>query len=172
MECLPHGVENAAQLIAHYSDIRKRGAVKAEVAARFVKPLRPPKPEPPAVVIPEYNLVYFGPEEIHETALSSCPKVSDIIKIVAKFYDIPVLDIRSDRRDARTVHPRHVAMYLARILTTRSLPDIGQRFGGRDHTTILSACRKMTKQIETDERLKHEVDVCRMKILKLAAAPS
>jgi chromosomal replication initiator protein len=54
--------------------------------------------------------------------------------------------------------PRQVAMYLARKLTTRSLPEIGRRFGGRDHTTVLHACRRIEELREKDPLFKQEVD--------------
>ena len=76
---------------------------------------------------------------------SAGPKTSieDIQRKTAEFYKLDVKDFYSPQRARRVARPRQVAMYLARKLTTRSLPEIGRRFGGRDHTTVLHACRRI-----------------------------
>ena len=70
-------------------------------------------------------------------------KIEDIQRIVARQYNVSRSDLLSSRRTANVVRPRQVAMYLAKTLTLRSLPEIGRRFGGRDHTTVLHAVRKI-----------------------------
>ena len=70
-------------------------------------------------------------------------KIEDIQKLVASHYSVSRADILSSRRTASVVKPRQVAMFLAKMLTLRSLPEIGRRFGGRDHTTVLHAVRKI-----------------------------
>ena len=70
-------------------------------------------------------------------------KIEDIQKLVASHYSVSRADILSSRRTAAVVKPRQVAMFLAKMLTLRSLPEIGRRFGGRDHTTVLHAVRKI-----------------------------
>jgi hypothetical protein len=67
----------------------------------------------------------------------------EIVAIVARVYDIPVLDIKSARRTANVVRPRQEAMWLCRNFTLLSLPEIGRQFGGRDHTTVLHAIKKI-----------------------------
>ncbi len=67
-------------------------------------------------------------------------------------------DILSSRRTATVVRPRQIAMYLAKSLTLRSLPEIGRRFGGRDHTTVLHAVRKIEGMVTTDQELAGEID--------------
>lgn len=84
-------------------------------------------------------------------------RVPVIIATVAAYYGVTTLDVLSDRRTANIVRPRQVAMYLAKTLTTRSLPEIGRRFGGRDHTTVLHAVRKVTALRETDRRVFDDV---------------
>ena len=69
------------------------------------------------------------------------------------------MDMRSARRTANIVRPRQVAMYLAKTLTLRSLPEIGRRFGGRDHTTVLHAVRKITALVAKDVALCNEVEM-------------
>jgi chromosomal replication initiator protein len=71
-------------------------------------------------------------------------KIEDIQKLVATHFNVSRADILSARRTASVVRPRQIAMYLAKVLTPRSLPEIGRRFGGRDHTTVLHAVRKIT----------------------------
>ena len=70
-------------------------------------------------------------------------RIEDIQRVVARQYNVSRADLLSSRRTANVVRPRQVAMYLAKILTLRSLPEIGRRFGGRDHTTVLHAVRKI-----------------------------
>jgi chromosomal replication initiator protein len=74
-------------------------------------------------------------------------KVVDIQKLVARHFQVSLDDILSARRTASVVRPRQIAMYLAKVLTPRSLPDIGRLFG-RDHTTVLHAVRKITNIID------------------------
>jgi chromosomal replication initiator protein len=75
---------------------------------------------------------------------------------VARHYNVSRTDICSARRTANVVRPRQVAMYLAKTLTLRSLPEIGRRFGGRDHTTVLHAVRKIAALIPKDAELAAE----------------
>jgi chromosomal replication initiator protein len=70
-------------------------------------------------------------------------RIEDIQRVVARQYNVSRADLLSSRRTANVVRPRQVAMYLAKVLTLRSLPEIGRRFGGRDHTTVLHAVRKI-----------------------------
>jgi chromosomal replication initiator protein len=86
-------------------------------------------------------------------------KIEDIQKLVATRYNVSRADILSERRTAAVVKPRQIAMYLAKALTPRSLPEIGRRFGGRDHTTVLHAVRKIEKAIAEDRTLHDEVDL-------------
>ena len=79
--------------------------------------------------------------------------VVTIVDVVAKHYGISATDIFSKRRDKWVVLPRHVAIYLARQLTLRSLPDLGKRFGGRDHTSCLHAIRKIEGLRASDPQL-------------------
>lgn len=81
-----------------------------------------------------------------------------ILAVVAEHYGVCEQEILAHRRASATVIPRQVAMYLARALTGRSLPDIGRRFGGRDHTTILHGVRKIAALMEVDPMLAREVE--------------
>jgi chromosomal replication initiator protein len=86
-------------------------------------------------------------------------KIEDIQKLVASRYNVSRSDILSERRTAAVVRPRQIAMYLSKVLTLRSLPEIGRRFGGRDHTTVLHAVRKIEKAIGEDNALQDEVEL-------------
>ena len=70
-------------------------------------------------------------------------RVENIQKTVADYYKIKVADMYSKKRPASIARPRQIAMYLAKELTQKSLPEIGELFGGRDHTTVLHAVRKI-----------------------------
>ncbi|MEN9316111.1 MAG: chromosomal replication initiator protein DnaA [Pseudomonadota bacterium] len=82
-----------------------------------------------------------------------------IQKTVADFFKIKVADMYSKRRHAHIVLPRQIAMYLAKDLTQKSLPEIGEAFGGRDHTTVLHAMRKIAEQRQHDTELNHQIHV-------------
>ena len=79
--------------------------------------------------------------------------VENIQKTVAEYYKIRLADLLSKRRSRSITRPRQVAMALAKALTSHSLPEIGAAFGGRDHTTVLHACRKVAELMEADMRL-------------------
>jgi len=79
--------------------------------------------------------------------------------MVARQYNVSRADLLSSRRTANVVRPRQIAMYLAKTLTLRSLPEIGRRFGGRDHTTVLHAVRKIEGLVDTDTALAEEIDL-------------
>jgi chromosomal replication initiator protein len=84
----------------------------------------------------------------------------DVIqKTVADFFKIKVAEMYGKRRHAHIVLPRQIAMYLAKELTQKSLPEIGEAFGGRDHTTVLHAMRKIAEQRQHDTDLNHQIHV-------------
>ncbi|WP_220364172.1 chromosomal replication initiator protein DnaA [Paraburkholderia phenoliruptrix] len=85
--------------------------------------------------------------------------VENIQKTVADFYSIKVADMYSKKRPANIARPRQIAMYLAKELTQKSLPEIGELFGGRDHTTVLHAVRKIADERSKDAQLNHELHV-------------
>jgi chromosomal replication initiator protein len=91
-------------------------------------------------------------------------KIEEIQRIVARQYNVSRADLLSSRRTANVVRPRQVAMYLAKQLTLRSLPEIGRRFGGRDHTTVLHAVRKIENLVHTDTSLAEEIEVLKRQL--------
>jgi chromosomal replication initiator protein len=87
--------------------------------------------------------------------------IDEIIRKVADHYNLRMSDLLSARRARQVARPRQVAMYLAKTLTSRSLPDIGRRFGGRDHTTVIHAVRKVEELKKTDSQIAEDVELLR-----------
>ena len=85
--------------------------------------------------------------------------VEDIQRQVATHFEIRLADMHSPRRSRAVARPRQVAMYLAKHLTQQSLPDIGRRFGGRDHTTVLHAVKRVDELRSMDKQFNDEVDL-------------
>lgn len=92
-------------------------------------------------------------------------RIEDIQKIVARQFNVGRNDLLSNRRTRQIVRPRQIAMYLAKTMTPRSLPEIGRRFGGRDHTTVLHAVRKIEGMISADNKLAQEIELLKRLIL-------
>ncbi len=87
--------------------------------------------------------------------------IDDIQRKVAEHYTIKLSEMSSDRRSRAVARPRQVAMFLAKQLTQRSLPEIGRKFGGRDHTTVLHAVNKVTALMEEDPSFAEDVTLLR-----------
>jgi Bacterial dnaA protein helix-turn-helix len=79
--------------------------------------------------------------------------IAEIQSAVAERFSLPLSEMTSARRSADVARPRQVAMFLAKELTPQSMPEIGRRFGGRDHTTVIHACRQVTKRCAEDDEL-------------------
>lgn len=108
-------------------------------------------------------------EATKKTVLASQPTVRLILRECSREYRVGVNDIRSARRTADIVLPRQVAAYLLKTLTLRSFPDIGRRLGGRDHTTILHAYRKIETLIRHDQKLAERVEAIAARVLATCA---
>lgn len=87
--------------------------------------------------------------------------IEDIQRKTAEYYKLDIKDFQSPQRTRRVARPRQVAMFLSRELTMRSLPEIGRRFGGRDHTTVLHACRRIAELCAEDKTFREEVNFLR-----------
>jgi chromosomal replication initiator protein len=87
--------------------------------------------------------------------------IDEIQKKVAEHFNIRVADMHSARRARAVARPRQVAMYLSKQLTARSLPEIGRKFGGRDHTTVMHAVRKIEELKSGDRAFAEDVDLLR-----------
>ncbi len=86
-------------------------------------------------------------------------RIDDILRTVSKHYGVNRGDLLSGRRNRSIVRPRQIGMYLAKLLTSRSLPEIGRRFGNRDHTTVLHAIRKIEQLMADDNQLREEIEL-------------
>jgi chromosomal replication initiator protein len=91
--------------------------------------------------------------------------IDEIQKKVAEHFNIKMAEMTSARRARIVARPRQVAMYLAKQLTPRSLPEIGRKFGGRDHTTVMHACRKIEELTAADRALGEDVELLRRMLL-------
>ena len=124
-------------------------------------PNRPLYPPIPAAAFKEAHAVL-------DRAPDPLPSAPVLIKRIqaaaAEECGMAVIDLLSHRRTANVVLPRQIAMYLARAMTRSSLPQIGRRFGGRDHTTVLHACRKIEAMVEDDPGFAARVAALRARI--------
>ena len=85
--------------------------------------------------------------------------IDEIQRKVAEYYNLRMGDLLSSRRARAIARPRQIAMYISKQLTTRSLPEIGRRFGGRDHTTVMHAVKKVEELRELDPSIDEDVDL-------------
>ena len=135
----------------HGIDLRRRFKVVPEP-----EPVEQPKP-----IEPEPEPIMAEPSE---PKLTERPpgflklQVKDIAKAVAKHYGVGLNDLYSARRTVRVVNPRHVAIWVVYKVMACTMPEIGRRFGGRDHTTILHAIRRIDAKRLCDVKLQAELD--------------
>lgn len=92
--------------------------------------------------------------------------IEDIQEVVANRFHIKISDLKSKRRTKTLVYPRQIAMFLCRDLTDASFPEIGRDFGGKDHTTIIHACKQMQKSQESDTALRATIESLKEEIAK------
>jgi chromosomal replication initiator protein len=85
-------------------------------------------------------------------------RIDDILRAISEQYSVSRGDLLSSRRTRSIVRPRQIGMYLSKQLTSRSLPEIGRRFGGRDHTTVIHAIRKIEELMNEDPGLRDEIE--------------
>jgi chromosomal replication initiator protein len=102
-------------------------------------------------------------EALHDLLRSNERRVTidEIQKRVAEHFNVKMAEMTSSRRARVVARPRQVAMYLAKQLTSRSLPEIGRKFGGRDHTTVMHAVKKIEELIASDRALAEDVELLR-----------
>jgi hypothetical protein len=154
-------------------------ARRKEIHARFSNPsLRPPAAGfmlPPSCnqLVPasaiEQSCADLPPEpDTTASPRTPPPRPATIRTIVAEaaaFYCVSPYDILSESRKQGFVRPRQIACYLAKSLTKKSLPEIGRRIGGRDHTTVLHAIRKIAGLIASNETLANEIGELRKRFI-------
>jgi chromosomal replication initiation ATPase DnaA len=121
--------------IREYASVHDNLAAYRDIRARLTN-----SPPPPKVI----HRIVIDPETIHPIELPrQLTRIHDIISASCRYYDISRDELLGKRRQMRLTTPRHVAMAVARHLTRRSFTDLGRKFGGRDHTTVMSAAHKM-----------------------------
>ena len=92
--------------------------------------------------------------------------MDDIQETVGARFHVKIADLKSRRRSKTLVYPRQIAMYLCRELTDSSYPEIGRQFGGKDHTTIIHACKQVIKAKNSDSALSATLDSLKEQILR------
>ncbi|MBM3335845.1 chromosomal replication initiator protein DnaA, partial [Candidatus Sumerlaeota bacterium] len=90
--------------------------------------------------------------------------IDSILQVVCEYFDVKVGEIIGACRMKKFAFPRHVAQYLCREVGRLSLPEIGVRFGGKDHSTVLHACRKIEQLVQTDSNIQNLVAYLTKKI--------
>ena len=120
-----------------------------------------------------YQFVGFIPTAGYSLGTGVMPRVEvrrritvkQIQEIVADFYDIPVFHMTSESREASHAQPRQMAMYLVREMLGRSTPDIGRRFGNRDHTTVIHALSAVKKRMARNEEYQEDAEYLKQKVM-------
>ena len=160
-----------AQALSHCPNLEVPETVRDFLAARVTSSARELEGVLNNIIVRTGYLGRSVTMETVEAALGELPfkpskriTVDEIQKAVADYFGLSVDDLLSKRRTQTVVRPRHVAMYLAKIMTTRSLPDIGRRFGGRDHSTVIHAVRKMTALLASDAVLAEDVEAVKRRL--------
>ena len=151
------------EFIASREDAERGSRALLEAIFRTIgieapKPIE--KPKPPQIKIAR-QLAHI-PAACPHCGAPAKPQhalVAHIQHTVAAYYGLDPITMKSARRSLDIARPRQVAMYLAAKLTPKSLPDIGRRLGGRDHTTVLYAIRAVEKRIQTDAEVMLDVEV-------------
>ncbi len=110
-----------------------------------------------------------NPIPVPVTSPSGRPTLSRILTVVSAFYELPRSDLISCSRRRRIVRPRQVAMALARELTTNSTSRIGQRFGGKDHSTVIHAIRKIATLVQGNQQIASDLAELRARLSTLIA---
>jgi chromosomal replication initiator protein len=109
-------------------------------------------------------------EEIINEAVQVLPKnitANDIIRVVADFFEVPIVDLTDRSRKQGIVEPRQIAMYLMRDVLKLSYPHIGEKMGNRDHTTAIHACEKIKKEISQNPGLNQKIILIKEKLYKM-----
>ncbi|MFG1302692.1 helix-turn-helix domain-containing protein [Xanthobacter autotrophicus] len=150
-----------------YLELEEPAVIDAPAPVIPSPPNPHPKALPPGLYEHGFDLHVSAWREAmwEKPAIDMRPTVGNIVVAVCEFYGVPKVEMLSHRRLKLFAKARHVAMYLSRTLTTKSMPVIGAAIGGRDHTTILHGIGKISAQMETDARLASEVEAIRLKLI-------
>lgn len=143
--------------------IRPQRAQLAE-AIRVIKPVKEPAPIPVDVVKQWVERQMKNAVPIPKA--TTYPTIEEIQRAVCAHFNVSRIDMISPRRHKDIVLPRQIAVFLAKELTVRSLPEIGRRFGGRDHTTAIASIRKITRLLPIDRDLSQHVESIRSQLAR------
>lgn len=124
-----------------------------------------PSPSPKALRMQQVINEVMAP-----VALPGRVTIAQVMLVVAREFDVHIKDLVARDRRRRAVFPRHVAMYLAHAVTGRSLPDVGRRFGGFDHTTVLHARNSVKNRMAEDAMLATKIGALKQELLAHAGA--
>jgi chromosomal replication initiator protein len=94
----------------------------------------------------------------HTTKPSGGVSVEDVVRKVAQYYEVPEKSIYEKTRKKEVVRPRQVIMYILREEFNVSYPSIGEKLGGRDHTTVIHSCEKVKEEVKTNNALEQEIE--------------
>lgn len=170
MSVVAYRAENAQQLRRRLFDPPNAVVDQGiDLKRKFVPVVLTPEPEPIAAPEPEPMLVEPvvpaeppPPPDVPMFLIG--PMVNDIIETVAAYYKLTPRDLISSRRTQNVVRPRQIVMWLAKNLTTRSMPYIGKRLNDRDHTTVLHGVRKIEAMRQTDPEMQRDLDILKAKL--------
>ncbi len=169
---LPRPRPNAEALRQHYEELERRQRMAMATPQPALVPPPPTSPVTPTLparepvdrATPGEQTIKDVPDRLWARRLAHAHPIQRVIMVTAREFGLELSDITGPRRSAHIVRPRQVAMYLAKTLTAHSLPEIGRRFGGKDHTTVLHAVRKVEGLIAGDPDLAHVVAALRARI--------
>jgi hypothetical protein len=133
----------------------------------------PAKPSIPSAILFDMNLSSYTLGIAPPPKITWPPKktmIADIQQKTAEYFGIPVIEMTSARRHRGVARPRQVAMYLSKQLTPLSLPEIGRRFGKRDHTTVIHAIKTVERLCHEDPYMAEDVAIIRTYFDEIAAA--
>ena len=151
-------------------EIAQRERVKQVKAALYDQPA--PAELPEKAVIPRSFYVTYQPcdpdcawvQAMKEDPIPKVVRIEDVKRVVCKRFMLNHRELVGSSRNRRVVRPRQIGMYLCREVTQRSLPEIGRKFGNRDHTTVLHALRKIKSLIEVDGEIAETVTVLKRRL--------
>lgn len=119
-----------------------------------------------AMIVPERIDLEFANEALKDylnVNIYSDNSIENIQKAVSDFYNITIEDLKGKKRSNQIAYPRQIGMYLARMLTEETVSRIGLEFGGRDHSTVIHACDKITEDLKTNKKLESELQMIKSK---------
>ena len=158
-------ISNPRDISRRYKDARQRLTAGPRPISRSLEPLRMERPDPSRVMPFKWAIRFNEGPCVHGMFGSNpwnsrgthIPTFYNILDEVCRYYEIERTELVSDRRHKEVCLARQVVMYLAKELTRHSLPSIGRRLGGKDHTTVLHGIRRITALLASNYELAHDI---------------